>query len=678
MKAEHETLLLDWEERRNRGEAVSLDMLYLADPDDQAELRHQAQLLEACDRLLGETCCEEDTSLELPVVPKTLGPYEVRGILGGGGMGVVYAGWDPILQRRVALKMLRPFAAWLPPGERERLSRRFNQEAQVLAKLHHAHIVPIYAATVESSACCIVMEQVAGGSLEQHRKAFAESGPQAVAAFMEKVARAVHHAHSHGILHRDLKPANILLDEAGEPRVSDFGLAKLFAAATIDAEADFPRAGVPCACAAPPDQLTLPDQEPGTPPYMAPEQFDPTFGPIRPTTDVWSLGVVLYELLTGTRPFQGKTRVELAASIRSDDPTPPRKHQPRLDRRLERIVLRCLAKDPQQRYPTAEALADALQRFQQSRRQLSRFLVTLSVLVLLGVLLIPLFRNWWVASSASSDSTTERTDAEYRARTDPLLDQLRRGEAVELIAKSDGNLAKAAYFPRDNSTRAVEDSAGMHVLGNGYANFLELLPSVPLSHYRITAKVCLERISAEDCLWGVYCRYDQEQSFRGLQRYYHAVTLAKGKGIVEVPAAGRKQSYYANLSIHLYADLLSPSLQVFRDEFWTQANVENYVSRHVPAESADQVWQTLILEVSPQTVQSSCIDSQGRFSLPPLSQETNVHYQKILRDRYDDLAAIPWFPRPDGSAVGIFLRASICAVSGFRVEPMAVANPSPK
>ncbi len=678
MKAEIETLLLDWEERRNRGEVVALDVSRLSDADDQAELRRQAQLLEACDRLLGETGCEEDTLVELAVVPKTLGPYEVRGILGGGGMGVVYAGWDPILQRRVALKMLRPFAAWLSPGDRERLSRRFNQEAQVLAKLNHAHIVPVYAATVESSACCIVMEQVGGGSLEKHRKAFAESGPDAVAAFMEKVARAVHYAHSHGILHRDLKPANILLDEAGEPRVSDFGLAKLVAAATTDAESDFPCAGDPCACAALPEQLTLLNQEPGTPPYMAPEQFDANFGPIRPTTDVWSLGVVLYELLTGTRPFQGKTRSELAASIRSENPAPPRKLQPKLDRRLERIVLRCLAKDPAQRFPTAEALADSLQRFQQSRRKLLRLLVELSVLVLLGALLIPLFRHWLGVNPASPASASEQAYAEYLARTAPLLEQLRRGEAVELISISDGNPAKATYFPRDSSTRAVEDSEGVHVLGNGYAHFLELLPSIPLSHYRITAKMRSRRIFAEDCLWGVYCRYDQEQSFRGLQRYYHAVTIAKGEGIVQGPAAGRKRSYYANLSIHLYSDLLSPSLQIFRDEFWTQANVENYVSRQVPAESVDQLWQTLVLDVSPQTVQSSCIDSLGRFSLPPLSQETNAVYQKILRDRYDDLAAIPWFPRPDSSAVGIFLRASSCTVSAFRVEPLAVANPSPK
>jgi serine/threonine protein kinase len=680
MKPELEALLLDWEERRERGEVVSVEMLSTLDAQDQAELRRQAQLLEACDRLLGESRAEEDLLPELQRVPETVGPYKVHGILGRGGMGVVYAGWDPILQRRVALKMLWPVTPWLAEGERDRLSRRFSQEAQVLAQLNHPHIVPVYAATVEASGCCIVMEQVRGGSLGQHRARLMESGPYAIAAFMEKVARAVHHAHSHGILHRDLKPANILLDEAGEPRVSDFGLAKLFAGSETEGVSDSLPASAASPCAAPPEELTLPGQEPGTPPYMAPEQFDPNLGPIRPTTDVWSLGVILYELLTGFRPFWGRSRLELAVSIRGADPMPPRKHQPQLHRRLERIVLRCLAKDPAQRYPTAEALADALQRFQQRPRRLSQLLVVLSVLVLMGALLTPILSNWLRPHPTRSDSSPEQAYSEFQTQTAPFLEQLRRGEAVELVSRADGDRMKMAYFPRDDAIRAVESSEGVRVRGNGYAHYLELLPSVPLSHYRITARVRFDAAAGEDCLWGVYYRYDQEPSVCGLQRYYQAVTVAKENARVRPRPEGKQNywSYTPQHTLHLFAELLPPSTRIHRDESWVQLNVKPSVPRKVPAELPSQLWVVAILEVSPETVRASFIDAQGGFSLAPLPTTSNADFLNVLRGKHEDLAAIPWFPRPDGSAVGLFLKASICTVSGFRVEPMAVANPFPK
>jgi hypothetical protein len=193
------------------------------------------------------------------------------------------------------------------------------------------------------------------------------------------------------------------------------------------------------------------------------------------------------------------------------------------------------------------------------------------------------------------------------------------------------------------------------------------------------ARARFDTAFAEDCRWGVYCRYDEEPSIRGLQRFYQAVTVAKDDARAFKLAEERKHwSYTANHSLHLFAELVPPSMQVHRDEQWIQPNVKNFVTRKVPAEPASQLWLVVILEVSPEAVRASCIDAEGAFFLPSLPQKSNMDFVKILRDRYEDVAAMPWFPRPDCSAVGLFLRASVCTVSGFRVEPMAVANLPPK
>ncbi len=283
----------------------------------------------------GTSTAPQPGSSEAPAVLARFRKYELLQELPGGGMGVVYKAHDPVLGRVVALKMIR--AGLLARAEEV---ERFRLEAQAVAQLKHPHIISIYDVGQHEGRHYFTMAFAEGGSVAQHLNRFADA-PAAVA-LVEKIARAVHHAHSRGIFHRDLKPANVLLDEHGEPLVCDFGLAKL-----LDSDVE----------------LTQTGQTVGTPAYMAPEQADGQARQVGAAGDVWALGVILYQLVTGQRPFTGGTRDELLHQVRTTEPPPPRVLRPELDPSLETIVLKCLAKEPARRYASAALLADDLGRW---------------------------------------------------------------------------------------------------------------------------------------------------------------------------------------------------------------------------------------------------------------------------------------------------------------------------
>jgi tRNA A-37 threonylcarbamoyl transferase component Bud32 len=261
--------------------------------------------------------------------------YRLLSKLGEGGMGVVYRVWDTVLNREVALKQLRPGIL----ADDEQL-QRFQREARA-ASLQHRHIVPILEFGEFRGVCYYTMPLLPGGSLNQHLGRF-QADVRTAVALMEKVARAVQATHAAGIVHRDLKPANLLLDACDEPLVSDFGLAKF-----LDGNADLTQSG----------------QILGTPAYMAPEQAAGNTRSVTPRSDVWGLGVILYELLTGERPFPGKRKEEVLRQVLQAQPRPPRQLRRDLDRGLETIVLKCLEKEPALRYATVGDLADDLGRW---------------------------------------------------------------------------------------------------------------------------------------------------------------------------------------------------------------------------------------------------------------------------------------------------------------------------
>ncbi len=268
--------------------------------------------------------------------PPAVPGYEVLGELGRGGMGVVFKARQVGLNRLVALKVIR--AGGLSSPEEV---ARFHQEAEAEARLQHPHIVQIHEVGKHQGQPFFVLEYLAGGSLDR-LVAGTPQPPRQAAELVQALARAVQYAHERGIVHRDLKPANVLLAEDGTPKVTDFGLAKL-----ADREGGQTRTG---------DVL-------GTPSYMAPEQAQGKAREVGPAADVYALGAILYELLTGRPPFLGATSVDTLQQVVFQEPVPVHRLQPKAPRDLETVTLKCLHKDPKRRYGSAGELAEDLGRF---------------------------------------------------------------------------------------------------------------------------------------------------------------------------------------------------------------------------------------------------------------------------------------------------------------------------
>ena len=311
---------------------------------DEADVVACLRALQALELGLGEEPAEGAPELPPPQLPDD---YEVLGELGRGGMGVVYRARQRSLGREVAIKVLRP--GELVFGE---ALRRFRTEAKSLARLRHRHIVSVHdLGEGKDGTLWFTMDLVEGGTLAAEIAGTGRLLPTRAVRIVRQVASAIAHAHSHGIVHRDLKPQNVLLDRAGDAYVADFGLARDAAAAGT---------------------RTLTGELLGTPAYMSPEQARGDAARIGEASDVWALGALLYEMLTGRGPFGGLPLHATITAILEQEPKPPRAIEPRVPRELAAICLQALQKRPEARYATALAFAEDVERFADGRPVLAR------------------------------------------------------------------------------------------------------------------------------------------------------------------------------------------------------------------------------------------------------------------------------------------------------------------
>ena len=430
--------------------------------------------------------------------------YQLLEVLGEGGMGIIWKARREGLDRFVALKRIRSTGQPSP----EALAR-FHREAEAVSHLRHENIVQIYDVGEQDGEPYLALEYLEGGNLARKLSA-GPLPPRQAAALVETLARAIHHAHQRGIIHRDLKPANILFDESSTAKISDFGLAKQLDEATAHTQTG----------------AIL-----GTPSYMAPEQAEGAHSAIGPAADVYSLGAILYEMLTGRPPFRGPTVLETLAQVRERDPVPPRQLQPGVPRDLETVCLECLQKEPRKRYPSAADLAEDLQRFREGRpvrarragflERLGKWMRRRPALAALGAVstlaLASLFAGslWYQAKLRLAVNDTEanrqRADRNYghaRQAINQMLDRLDKFKAPGVpevgILRSELSKDALSFFQAIADTEADPDPATRLDFAKAY--MLLSKESQPEEAVKILdhARRLLEELSAEEPANGDY------------------------------------------------------------------------------------------------------------------------------------------------------------------------------
>ncbi len=450
---------------------------------------------------------DHDTATRNERGPAHLGRYHLLNQIGGGGMGVVHRARGPApLDRIVALKQLRAGKTALPEEV-----QRFALEARVAGGLRHPHILPIYDQGEHDGLLFFTMPLIEGGNLTRHLDRL-RADPRAAAGLVEKIASAVQFLHENGVLHRDLKPSNILLDVGDEPLVTDFGLVKL-----LDGDA----------------ALTETGRVMGTPAYLSPEQAAGRTRQVAETSDVWALGVILYELLTGQRPFQSDDRDELYRRILADEPAAPRRLAPALDARLENIVLKCLAKEPGERYQTAAALADDLRSWLEGRQPQARpprrwaraFKAVRRRPWVSGAVVVLFFLAvGFGAAFLLGKPADPRADA---------LKKLKDGDPVTWIAEMGPPLAYTSGYGAGDAVIQKDRRQPFGIMTNALTQ-LDLVPDPQRDHYRLRVQVQHADVLDANSEFGV--TFDHQTVSTGDGVHHFLLVLLLNERIEDIPA----------------------------------------------------------------------------------------------------------------------------------------------
>jgi eukaryotic-like serine/threonine-protein kinase len=586
---------------------------------------------------------ESATMHDGPPLPSVFGAYLLLEQLGQGGMGVVYKARQESLKRMVALKLVR---AGVYAGNEERT--RFQREGEAIARIHHPHVVLIYEFGEHQGQLFFSMELLEGGTLANKLNGCPLPERQA-AELVRTLAQAVQAAHEQGIVHRDLKPGNVLFAADGTVKISDFGLAKVLDSERSD---------------------TITDTILGTPAYMAPEQARGESRRIGPAADVYALGVILYEALTGQPPFRGESRHQTLELVRTCEPQPPSRRRPGLSRDLEAICLKCLEKEASQRYPSAAALADDLDHWLKDEplafrpprgwRRVGRILRRrrriIVAALLLGLMLSVAAILWY--------RDPERTIESIEAR-------LACGQEQTLIADT-GRPAWFRLVAGERASQAAVEPDGFFTVHSWSLALVEVLRDPNLESYRVRAEVRHENSAADVSEVGIYIAYrgypvGQEVVHSFVRMTFNDIDIPKVLH-AEPAERFRNQRFPEGNPLRL-----APMLYVDRDKppDWNQG-AGGLTKLSVPAGPGRTNWRLLALEVTPAGITAFWESKKLGY----LSAETLIHnIQRSLdgvrrRDPQDPYvdgipADFPW-----RGGIGLFVHRGSGSFRHVVIEPL--------